>query len=200
VAADYAWLVECFTRLGELTGAPLWTVRAVETADALIELFHDSREGGFFTTGHDAESLIVRTKDLFDGATPSANSVAAAALARLGALTGNDRYSAAAREVVELIGDLLIRHPTAFAHTALTANFLRKGWAEVVITGSRPDLLEVVRRRWLPGSVLAWGEPTDSPLWADREPELAYVCRNYACRLPTGDAATLSVLLDEAVG
>jgi uncharacterized protein YyaL (SSP411 family) len=199
VAADYAWLVECFTRLAELTGASAWTQRATDTADALIDLFHDDAEGGFFTTGHDAESLIVRTKDLFDGATPSANSVAATALARLGALTGVDRYSAAAREVVDLIGDVLVRHPTAFAQTALTASHLMKGWTEVVVTGSRPDLLEVVRRPWLPGSVLAWGEPTDSPLWRDREPGLAYVCRNYACRLPTGDAETLAKQLAETV-
>jgi uncharacterized protein len=200
VAADYAWLVECFTRLGELTGASIWTQRAVDTGDALLDLFHDDAEGGFFTTGDDAESLIVRTKDLFDGATPSANSVAATALARLGALTGDDRYSSAARQVVDLIDEVLVRHPTAFAQTALTASHLLKGWTEVVVTGSRPDLVDVVRRQWLPGSVLAWGEPTDSPLWRDREPGLAYVCRNYACRLPTGDVETLSGLLTQAVG
>ena len=93
-AADYAWLVDCFTRLGELTGRARWTERAVETADALLDLFHDDEGGGFFTTGHDAEALIVRTKDVFDGATPSANAVAALSLARLGALTGDDRYTA----------------------------------------------------------------------------------------------------------
>ena len=51
----------------------VWTERAIDAADGLIELFHDDEGGGFFTTGHDAEPLIVRTKDVFDGATPSAN-------------------------------------------------------------------------------------------------------------------------------
>ena len=111
-----------FTRLGELTGHARWTERATATADALLALFHDDRDGGFFTTGHDAEPLIVRTKDVFDGATSSANAVAAGSLARLGALTGDDRYTVAAREVVDLLGDLLIRHPTAFAQTVLTAD------------------------------------------------------------------------------
>ncbi len=190
-AADYAWLVDCFTRLGELTGRAEWTSRAIETADSLIELFHDDEGGGFFTTGHDAEALIVRTKDVFDGATPSANAVASLALARLGALTGDDRYTSAAREVVDLLGDLLVRHPTAFAHTVLTATQLAAGWTEVVVTGDRPDLVGAVRSRWLPGSVLAWGEPTPSPLWQDREPSRAYVCRHYSCQLPADDVDTL---------
>ncbi len=191
-AGDYAWLIDFFTRLGELTGRARWTERAVDTADAFIDLFHDQQGGGFFTTGHDAEALIVRTKDVIDGATASANAVAAMSLARLGALTGDDRYTALAGEVVDLIGDLVHRHPTAFAQTVLTATHLREGWTEVVITGSRPDLLDAVRKKWLPGSVLAWGERTSSPLWEGRDDALAYVCRNHACRLPAADADTLS--------
>jgi uncharacterized protein len=191
-AADYAWLIDSFTRLGELTGEARWTDRAVVTADALLTLFSDHEHGGFFTTGHDAEALIVRTKEVFDGATPSANAVAALSLARLGALTGIDRFTGAARAVVEMFGDLLTRHPTAFAHTVLTADLLVRGLTEVVITGDRPDLLAVVRTRWLPGAVLAWGEPTSSPLWQGRDGQRAYVCRNYACRLPAAEAETLA--------
>jgi uncharacterized protein YyaL (SSP411 family) len=190
-------LIDCFTRLAELTGRAVWTDRAVAVADALLDLFHDGSEGGFFTTGSDAEKLIVRSKEIFDGATPSANAVAALALARLGALTGIDRFGRAAREVVDMFGEILSRHPTAFAHTLLTAELLMDGITEVVITGDRPDLLETVRGPWLPGIVLAWGEPTASPLWTGREGNRAYVCRNYACRLPTDDVSTLSAQLVE---
>ena len=175
-----------------MTGRSVWSERAVATADGLLELFLDPDEGGFFTTGNDAEALIVRTKDLLDGATPSANAVAASALARLGALTGDGRYTSHAREVVDLIGDLLTRHPTAFAHTVLTADLLARGATEVVVTGDRPDLVAEVRRHWLPDAVVAWGEPTGSPLWADRAPGLAYVCRGYTCQAPAADPATLA--------
>ena len=191
-AADHAWLVDCFTRLAELTGEAVWTERATATADALIARFADVDGGGFFTTADDAEQLIVRTKDVFDGATPSANAVAALALARLGALTGDATYTDHARRVVDLIGDLLIRHPTAFAHTVLTADLLARGATEVVVTGDRPDLLAEVRRHWLPDAVVAWGEPTDSPLWADRAPGFAYVCRGYRCQVPAADVADLA--------
>ncbi|MGH9078896.1 MAG: thioredoxin domain-containing protein, partial [Acidimicrobiales bacterium] len=198
-AGDYAWLVDCFTRLGELSGDATWTGHAVDAAEAMLSLFLDEDDGGFFTTGHDAESLIVRTKELFDGATPSANAVAAQAFARLGAITGDDRYRARADAVVDMFGPLLAEHPAAFAQTLLTADDLAAGLVEVVVTGDRPDLLEVVRRRWLPAAVLAWGEPTASPLWQGREPGMAYVCRDYTCLLPAGDPAALSARLDESM-
>ena len=197
-AADHAWLIDCFTRLAELTGHAVWLSRATDTADALIERFGDAEGGGFFTTASDAEQLIVRTKDVFDGATPSANAVAALALARLGSLTGVATYTVHARRVVDLLGDLLTRHPTAFAHTVLTADLLAGGGTEVVITGERADLLAEYRRAWRPDAVVAWGEPTGSPLWAGRAPDLAYVCRDYACRVPADDPATLAGQLAEA--
>ena len=91
--------------------------------------------------------------------------------------------------MVDLIGELLTRHPTAFAHTVLTADLLARGATEVVVTGDRPDLVAEVRRHWLPDAVVAWGEPTGSPLWADRAPGLAYVCRGYTCQVPAADPA-----------
>jgi uncharacterized protein YyaL (SSP411 family) len=191
-AADHAWLVDCFTRLSELTGDAVWLERATATADALIARFADADGGGFFTTASDAEQLIVRTKDVLDGATPSANAVAAQALARLGTLCGRADYTDHARRVVDLIGDLLTRHPTAFALTVLTADLLARGSTEVVITGDRPDLLAEYRRSWRPDAVVAWGQPTDSPLWSGRGPDRAYVCHDYACRVPAEDAATLA--------
>jgi hypothetical protein len=185
--------------LGELTGEAAWTGHAKVTADAMVALFLDEESGGFFTTGHDAESLIVRTKELFDGASSSANAVAAQALARLGAITGEDRFGARARDVIDMFGPLLSEHPGAFAQTVLTADALITGLVEVVVTGHRPDLVDVVRARWLPGAVLAWGEPTASPLWQGREEGRAYVCRRYACRLPADEPVALAAQLDEAL-
>jgi uncharacterized protein YyaL (SSP411 family) len=197
-ASDYAWLIDCFTRLGELTGQASWTERAVAAADGLLALFHDDEVGGFFTTGTDAEALIVRAKEIFDGATPSANAVAALALARLGSLTGIERYTEAARGVVDMFGELLTEHPMAFAHTALTADLLVGGLTEVVVTGDRPDLLAVVRSGWRPDAVVAWGEPTSSPLWRGRDGSRAYVCQNYTCQVPADDAAALASQLGDA--
>jgi uncharacterized protein YyaL (SSP411 family) len=73
------------------------------------------------------------------------------------------------------------------------------GLTEVAITGTRDDLLTVLRRRWLPTTVVAWGEPYESPLWADRLPNRAYVCRQYACMAPSTDSASLLAALRSAL-
>ncbi len=114
-SADYAWLVEAFTRLSEATGEARWISEARAAADALIELFWDHEGGGFFTTGNDGEQLIARMKDIHDGAVPSANATAALALARLGELTGAPGYEEVARRTVRALGPALAVSPASFA-------------------------------------------------------------------------------------
>jgi uncharacterized protein YyaL (SSP411 family) len=196
-AADYAWLVEAFVRLAEATGRARWMSEAVRTADSMLELFWDRDGGGLFTTGEDAEQLIVRSKELFDGATPSANAVAALALLRLATLTGRSEYGDRAGEILALLP--LDEHPLAFAHSLWALEARGEGLAEVVVTGDRPDLVGEVRRRYLPNAVLAWGEPYPSPLWESRPDGMAFVCRDYACLRPVADVGGLSDQLDQLV-
>jgi len=200
-AVDHAWLVDAFCRLSEATGKARWLDEAVAAADALIDLFWDAGESGtggsgFFTTGHDAERLVVRHKDLMDGATPAANSVAATALLRLAALTGEQRYAERAELVLRLLAGPLREHPNAFGHLLGAADMLVTGLTEIVVVGDRPDLVAAVQSRYLPNAVLAWGEPHDSPLWEGRSEGLAYVCRNYACQAPVSTAEDLLKQLD----
>jgi len=202
LAADLSWVVDACTRVAELTGRARWTERAAEVADRLLADFWDGSAdgtGGLFTTAHDAEELIVRGKDLVDGATPSANSCAAGALLRLGALTGVDRYRTAGVRIIELAAPYLSSRPGAVAYLAATVGLVDDG-AELVVAGDRPDLLAVIRRRWLPSAVLAWGDRTASPLWTGRLDGLAYLCRGFSCRLPTDDPDTLAGQLDELHG
>jgi uncharacterized protein YyaL (SSP411 family) len=194
-AADHAALVDAFVRLAEATGQARWLDAARSTADALLDLFWDDDRGGMFTTGSDAERLVARNKDLMDNATPSANSLAAVALLRLAALTGDERYRDRADRILRLAGSLATQHPTAFGHLLAAVDLAVDGIDEVVVAGDRPDLVEVVQSRFLPGAVLAWGERYASPLWEGRDDGRAYVCRNYACRLPAEDPEALEAQL-----
>jgi uncharacterized protein YyaL (SSP411 family) len=200
-AADYAWLVEGFARLGEATGRARWIAAATDAADAMLDLFVDAESGALHITGHDAERLIARPIDSQDGAVPSANSVGAAALLRLASLTGVARYRSGAEAIIGAMSPAMATVPLAFTGLVAAADLARTGLAEVVVTGDRPDLVDVVRRRYLPGAVLAWGEAYPSPLWEGRTaPEvsdLAFVCRDYACLAPAADAATLTAQLAE---
>ena len=175
----------------------IWRERALQITAQLLDLFWDDDAGGFFTTGRDGEALVVRPKEFNDGALPSGNAVAVAALLRAGALADDQRIDTAVERTMLLARPLLERHPLALADLVATAQV----WTsrrEVVVTGHRPDLLAEVRRRWLPTAVLAWGERDGGPLFEGRpdEPGLAYVCHERACLTPARDPDTLSDQLD----
>jgi uncharacterized protein YyaL (SSP411 family) len=197
VAADYAWLAEASFRLSEWTGKALWRERAVRAVLQLVDLFWDDESGGFFTTGSDADALVVRPKEFLDGAVPAANSVAVAALLHASALVEDPRIDEAIERTVRLAGPLLERHPGALADM-VAALPLWSGRNEIVVTGDRPDLLAEVRRNWLPAAVTLWGEPDGGPLFEGRPPEpgLAYVCQGRTCQAPTSDAAILAAQLE----
>jgi len=191
LAADHAALVDAFTRLGEATGRADWTRLAIETADTMLDHFWDADNGGLFTTADDAEQLVVRQKDVHDQAVPSANSTAALALIRLGALTGDQRYTNHADRILILLGALIERAPTAFSNALAALEVRHRGITEVVIPGDYPELVRAARAVWRPDMVLAWGEPFDSPLWEGRQPGLAYVCRDHVCELPVDSPEAL---------
>jgi uncharacterized protein YyaL (SSP411 family) len=198
LAADHAALVDAFARLAEATGDGRWIDHARSVADTMLDHFWDVDNGGVFTTADDGEQLVARQKDLMDNATPSANSIAAVALIRLGALTGEARYTNHAEQVLRLLGQVLPQAPSAFSNALAAVDMINTGITEIAIVGDRPDLVRAVQARWLPNAVLAWGAPYDSPLWLDRSDGLAYVCRHYACQTPADSTETLLAQLTGA--
>lgn len=196
-AQDYAALIDAFTRLGELTGEARWINEARACADGLISTFKDPSSAGFFTTGDDAEKLVTRPKELFDNATPSAQSLAAVGLLRLAALTGDGSYHEQAEQILELLAVSAVKHPTAFGRILEALHMMLEGPMEIVVTGDRPDLVTEVQRRYLPRAVLAWGERYESPLWQDRPDGYAYVCRGFVCQSPVDNVAQIKAQLDD---
>jgi hypothetical protein len=184
LAHDLAHVVDAMTRMYELTANHLWLHVASETAHQLIDEYWDPEHGGLFTVASSSEQLIVRQKDLMDNATPSANSVAAYAFVRLSAVTGDAKFATHAHQILALLARVAPSAATGFCNAISAALFAQEGAVEIVIPGDNPALLATVRSQWLPNAVTVWGEPVDSPLWAGREPGMAYVCRNHECLLP----------------
>ena len=147
--------------------------------------FWDDERGGVFTTGHDAEALIARPKDLMDNATPGANGLAAVGLLRLAALTGDARYrehGEADRPPPRRAWPSSTRPRSATCSRPSTSSPAappRSSWPATARTCSRSLRRPSARR-----AVLAWGERYDSPLWEGRDDGRAYVCQGYACQLP----------------
>ena len=184
LAHDLAHVVDAMVRMYELTADHEWLMVARSTAQQLCDEFWDTENSGFFTVGTTAEQLIVRQKDLMDNATPSANSVAAMAFLRLSALTGEPQWRTFAIDTLRLLARVAPSAPSAFCHAVSASLVLADGTMEVVLPGPAGDFLREFRQQWRPHSVVAWGEPFDSPVWTDRVPGSAYVCRDHQCMLP----------------
>ncbi len=211
-AEDYAALLAALVTLAERDEIG-WLEPAFEVADGLLHLFLDRDAGGFFTTGTDAETLIVRPKDLFDGATPSATSLAADALLRLAALSGRTGYDEPAFGALRFLSPLLQRQPSACIYALEALERATSAPIEVAVVGEPDDaatraLWREVSGRFLPDSVVTVARPQRgasdlSPLLADRSTvdgrPSAYVCEYYACKQPVTDPAGLRAQLDDAL-
>ncbi len=118
---DYAYFLQALVSLYDQTGDRIWLDRGEQLAAKLLKLFWDIRRGGFYSTAADDDTgLIVRTKDRFDGALPSGNSVAAKSLSQLYHRTGNKVYATRAKQIFQAFGSDLNLAPSAWVY-ALTA-------------------------------------------------------------------------------
>jgi uncharacterized protein YyaL (SSP411 family) len=193
-AADHGALLDAFLSLYEATGEARWLSEAIDVAGALDDLFVDD-DGTVWSTGTDAPALLVRPREVMDNATPSGASLAATGFLRLGALTGDGRWSSRGAAIVGALGAVVARHPLGFGNLLWAVQMEADGLTELVISGNRSDLVAVAHRAFRPTTVLAWGEPVDGPLWEGRRDVgadgRAYVCRNRTCDAPITDPAAL---------
>jgi uncharacterized protein len=109
---DYAYLAHGLLCLHDATGDQKWLREARSLADTMVSLFSDPDSGGFYYTSKDHEKLFARSKDQFDSAQPSGNSVATETLVRLWAKTGEERYRALAEKNLKTFAGILKANPT----------------------------------------------------------------------------------------
>jgi uncharacterized protein YyaL (SSP411 family) len=204
---DYAFALEACLSLYEATFDLNWLDEAQWAADEALRLFADTDAGGFFTTGTDAEALVMRPKELFDNAIPAANSVMALELQRLAHITGDGSYERNAAAGIRLARDIAARSPTGFGHLLGAVDFYTGRAAEIVMVGDATSpLVDAVRKRYLPNKVvIVSGEPDDAlvkkiPLLEGRSAGAAgaraYVCHDRVCELPVETPEDLTVQLD----
>ncbi|MGI8898015.1 MAG: thioredoxin domain-containing protein, partial [Pyrinomonadaceae bacterium] len=204
---DYAFFSDGLLTLYEATGHLEWFEATLSITDKMIEEFWDDQDGGFFYTGRSHESLIVRSKDYFDNATPSGNSVAAEVMLRLAALTDNSDYRGRAVTILRLIAESLRRYPSGFGRVLSALDFYLGTPKEIAIIGDHdlPQtrlLRNAVWQPYLPNKVVAQAAPGDFrsseliPLLRDRglvnNSPTAFVCEHFTCSEPVTDAGKLA--------
>ena len=199
---DYSGVAWGLALAYEATHVRRYLDGAVVLTAAILERFTDP-DGGFFDTASDAEKLITRPRDLFDNATPGANSVTAEVLLRLALLTGNESWAERASTTIDSIWPLAEKYPSGFGFLLSVAEWRAGQPKEIAITGDIAsdefrNLRRIVGETYLPHRVLAAGADShDLPLLQHRDPTktMAYLCTGYACQEPTTDPERLRTLV-----
>ena len=205
---DYAFLIDALIELMQSEFDPLDLEFAQELADALLEQFEDPEAGAFFFTGRDHERLIHRPKPGHDNAMPSGNGVAAFALQRLAALTGEERYREAAERALEMFYPTMREYPAGFGSLMIALEESIAPPTTVILRGEPGALAEwsreLAREFWPSTMVLAIREGVeglppvlDKPV--DNHPVNAWVCQGVTCLLPISDLETLRNTCKQAV-
>jgi len=154
---DYAFLIDALVECLQAEFDVADLEFACDLADVLLEEFEDPASGGFFFTGRSHEKLIHRPKPGHDNATPSGNGISALALTRLAALTGDERYAAAARRTVELFYPAMSQRPGGFATLCMALEEQLALPSILVLRGTREALqpwLEPPGLGYLPGTLV----------------------------------------------
>ena len=209
---DYAYVVWGLLELYAANFDPDILGEAILLNDRMLRLFWDDTGGGFFLTPEDGESLIIRPKEIYDGALPSGNSVALYNLLRLERLTANPDLGTKARRLVQGFSKTVQEVPSGYTQFLAGLYFTFSPTTEVVIVGDpgatdTREMLYVMRKVFSPHIVTLLKDPNSDPdklgllapftkdLTSIRGKATAYVCRDFSCQSPTTDAKMLSALL-----
>ncbi len=210
-AEDYSFLVQGLIDLYEATFEVRWLEWAAQLQDKQINLFWDSAHGGFFANAAGDATILLRLKEHSDGAESSANSVAVRNLSRLSEMLNRGAWRTLARTTARAFSADLDQDPTALPLMTAAAGWLDGTSMQILIHGepARLDteiLLGEVWKRYLPHHVLMRIDRESRNFFSSRLPIVAdlpaeggaataYVCVNFACRLPTEDPRTLAKML-----
>lgn len=209
---DYAFLIWGLIELYEVTFKVRYLQTALELNQELIRHFWDEQEGGFYFTADDAEQLLVRQKEIYDGACPAGNSVAMENLLRLGRMTANPDLEAKAVRLSKAFSRTVKEMPMAHTQLMAALDFALGPSYEVVIVGKEgaedtQAMLRAIWRLFLPNKVVLFrpAEPAmpeigrlagfTKDLKSLDGKATAYVCRNYQCELPTTEVTQMLELL-----
>jgi uncharacterized protein YyaL (SSP411 family) len=199
---DYAFLIWGLVELYETTYRPQYLKKAIKLNNDLIKYFWDNEKGGLFLYGNDSEQLIARPKEIYDGATPSGNSVAVLNFLRLARLTGQQDLEEKANQMFTLFGSKVGSMPRGYAFFLTAMLFSQSKTKEVVLVGDNlkdtQNMLSIIIEDFRPF--------TTSILYSEQHKDLkelvpfidnytaiegkptAYVCENFVCHEPIIDS------------
>ncbi|MCI0698968.1 thioredoxin domain-containing protein [candidate division KSB1 bacterium] len=211
---DYAFLTQGLIDLYEAEFDIKWLEKAVALTETQNRLFWDKNGSGFFDTSGEDETILLRTKEDYDGAEPSGNSIAALNLLRLSQMLDNKQWWDMAEQTLRLFGNRLQSAPHAMPQMLAAIDFSLDKPKQIIIAGksNAPDtraMLHAVHERFIPNKILLLADGGEGQVYLGKFLPIiesvkmldgkatAYVCENYACQLPTTEVEVIVGLLEQ---
>lgn len=199
---DYAFIIQALIHLQEITADTKWLLTADKLTALVIENFSEPETSYFYYTPVQQKDVIVRKKEVYDGAVPSGNSVMACNLWQLALLFDKDPWKKRCLEMVSSLGTAIVRYPTSFGNWGCLLQEIIDVTNEIAMVGKDyPGTLVSILSEYIPHRVLmASGLPNPAfPLLAGK-PEAKkaaiYLCRTYTCQNPVFSAKELILLIN----
>ncbi len=210
-ADDYAFLIWGLLELYEATFETEFLKTAIALQKDMNEHYLDSERGGYYFTANDAEEMIIRHKEVYDGAVPSANSTALLNLLRIGRITGDASYEETAENLAKAFSAHVEQAPSAYTQLLQGLDFGVGPSYEVVISGERgredtERMIEALREVYAPNKIVllrdSGSDITNIAPFTKEQGTIggmaaAYVCMNYECELPVTDLEKVRELLSK---
>ena len=208
---DYAFLVQGLIDLYQASFESRWLEAAFTLMEKQLDVFWDSEKGGFFETSGQDEELLIRMKDDYDGAEPAANSIAALNLIRLSHL-GKEEWRQKASQTIQAFGERIQEAPWSLPQMLSSLDAFLAPPRQVVIAGSLHNkdtqaMIQALHSRYQPNTLFLLADGTDNQQFLETKIPIlsnlksidgkatAYVCENFACKLPTTDVSEFVELL-----
>ncbi len=209
---DYAFIIWGILELYETTFDVKYLRTSLELQELQIKHFWDDKNYGFFFTPDDGEELLTRTKEIYDGAIPSGNSVAFMNLLKLSRLTSETKYEEYASKMSKAFYRQVMNSPSGSTMMLQAVDFAIGPSYEVLITADNESkkeiMLDSLNQLYVPNKVVLLKE-SDNQLELEKiapftknyeimqNQVFVYVCQNFVCSLPTDDPAKLRELLNQ---
>lgn len=212
MADDYAFTIWGLTELYHATFKPEYLKQAVQLQQISDELLLDPEYGGYFFTAKDAEMLLGRQKEIYDGAIPSANSVAALNGFRLSRLTGKTDWEQQSLDIFKAFSDQIINAPAGYTFALHAYQVMQSETMEIVICSpewnSETEQMMQTCREYAPaGSAILLKTPEMAEALNDTAPFVkdypvqdktaVYICRNFHCEAPVFTNKEVLTLLQD---
>ncbi len=201
---DYAFLADALLHLHEITGDVSWLMKATQVTEYAIQYFSEQDTGFFFYTREKQADIIVRKKEVYDGALPSGNAVMATNLYRLGILLDRPAWKERSDRMINALGQTIVRYPTSFGYWAAGLLERTAGTVELAIVGKEPSKMhQDLLRFFIPHRVLmvSSGRDAEFPLLAGKRvsgPPEIFVCKDFACLQPVTSLEAVMSLINRA--